>query len=366
VLERDLTELFDQQAGEEPPPVSASIAEAVRTGRKHGRRRRLVAVGTPLLAAVVVLAIATSAALSRPAPAPPVNRGKPWHSLHLAPPEFNPLMPYVSFGWLPDHARATAVTDGRSVEFLSAVGPHQASWQLSVFVRGDCSLRKSQLACRDLTPLQDPTAAQVAPDIDGVAAYWDFPYLVFEYAGNGWAILWLHGTGGHAVRAARATAVHIAQTLRFGQRAAPVWFPDEVTGLPPGWAIRSLQFSYGTQRLLASSYQLAAGAVLAAPWFDITDVPTVAISPAGQPPTGCPVTPGQSQQTTLDKYPVTILQTPAGHEQAEQSLCAADADGLAVSIVISGNHPPISVSQLFARIRLLGPNPAHWTTGPIG
>jgi hypothetical protein len=34
--------------------------------------------------------------------------------------------------------------------------------------------------------------------------------------------------------------------------------------------------------------------------------------------------------------------------------------------VITGNHPPIDVTTLFARLRLIGPDPRKWTTSPVG
>ncbi len=367
MLERALTELFDTQAAEEPPPIRASIPDAVRIGRKTGRRRLAIAFGTPLVAAVAVLAIAAATVLSHPSPSQPVQHSKPSHSLPLAPAHFNPLVPYVSFGWLPLGAAAKAVSDGLSTVFMNAVGPGQTSWQLSVFARDDCTLQAALLSCRDLASLQDPRATQNAPNVDGFPAYWDFPdMLMFEYARGGWATLAVHGPGGQADNAARATAVHIAQALRFGAASGPVWFPAQVTGLPSGWAIRSVLFSYSKQGPVAGLYQIATGALLSAPWFDSTDIPEIMIVPASQQAGSCPATPGQAQQTTLNNYPVTILQIPAGQEPAEQSLCTTDADGLAVSIVIAGNNPPISVSQLFTRIRLLGPDPADWTTKPIG
>jgi len=367
VLERALTELFDRQAGEEPPPIRASISDALHSGRKRARRRLVIAVGAPLFAAVAILAVAVATGLSHPAPIRPAQHGKPLHWLPLAPLQFNPLVPYVKFGWLPQGATATAVTDGRSTVFMSAVGPQLTSWQVSIFARGDCSLEEARLACRDLTPLQDPRATHKAPNVDGFPAYWDFPNtLIFEYARGGWATLSLHGPDGQVGNAARATAVRIAQALRFGAPSGPVWFPARVTGLPPGWAIRSVLFSYSRYGPVAGSYQIAPGTLLATPWFDATDIPEIMIGPASQQAASCPVTPGNSQQTTLNSYPVIILQIPAGQEPAEQSLCATDADGLAVSIVISGNQPPISVSQLFTRIRLLGADPAQWTTKPIG
>ena len=65
-------------------------------------------------------------------------------------------------------------------------------------------------------------------------------------------------------------------------------------------------------------------------------------------------------------YSVTITRVPAGREPAIQELCAADADGLTIDVFVNGNRPAIDVTQLFAHLRLLGPNPAHWTTMPTG
>jgi hypothetical protein len=39
------------------------------------------------------------------------------------------------------------------------------------------------------------------------------------------------------------------------------------------------------------------------------------------------------------RYQVTVTRIPAGREPAQQNLCAADADGLSVSVLITGNHP---------------------------
>ncbi|MGN6173141.1 MAG: hypothetical protein ACTHPS_09335 [Streptosporangiaceae bacterium] len=50
-----------------------------------------------------------------------------------------------------------------------------------------------------------------------------------------------------------------------------------------------------------------------------------------------------------------------------QSLCDAHADGLALYISEFGAHPPISLASLFRdHLRLLGANPAKWTSKPIG
>ena len=75
--------------------------------------------------------------------------------------------------------------------------------------------------------------------------------------------------------------------------------------------------------------------------------------------------PGPGQGTTVHKvvngYPVVVSRGPYG-----QTLCAADAGGLSVSIQESGNHPTLDVVSLFAyHLQLLGTSPAHWAAQPI-
>jgi len=49
-----------------------------------------------------------------------------------------------------------------------------------------------------------------------------------------------------------------------------------------------------------------------------------------------------------------------------QELCGAHAGGLYFEIQVYGAQPSIDVATLFRdHIRLLGTNPANWTTNPI-
>jgi hypothetical protein len=57
--------------------------------------------------------------------------------------------------------------------------------------------------------------------------------------------------------------------------------------------------------------------------------------------------------------------TMGGHPR--QELCAAHAGGFAVSIIQYGPRPAIGVASLFRdHLRLLGTNPANWTSNPLG
>jgi hypothetical protein len=375
MLEQILQELFDQQAAD-LPQARASAVTAASQGRAYlaarRRRRQFIAIGTPLLAAAAVLAVAITPELSHRAPAPRPPAGKahhqrPGHSLPAAPSEFNPLVPYATFGWLPAGARRTATNESHTVEFLNAVGPRNASWLLAVFAGGDCAIG-GRLTCRDLTFLQEPVATRSAPRIDGFPAYWDYPsMLIFEYARGGWATLSLHGPNDQPDGPARAMALHIARALRFGAAIEPTRFPAQLVGLPGGWAVRSVLADPSRYGPLEFQYQIARGSLISAPWFDDNNIPGISVSPAEPNSAGCYATPGQSQQQTVAGLQVTVTRIPAGTgEAAEQDLCTSSADGLSVDIVMSGSKPPIDVTSLFAHLRLLGPDPAHWTTKPIG
>jgi hypothetical protein len=375
MLEQRLQELFEQQAAD-LPLAQASVAAAASQGRAYRaarhRRRRLVTIAAPVLAAAAVLAVTVTPAFSHrtPAPRPPAGRAhhhRPGHSLPLAPREFSPLLPYATFGWLPAGARPTDTNQSHTVEFLDAVGADKSSWQLAVFDAGDCSLRSALMTCRDLTSAQNWTATQSAPSVDGFPAYWDFPSgLIFEYARGGWATLTLYGPH-NQTDAARAMALHIARALRFAAPSRATRFPAELAGLSAGWAVRSVLSAPSRYGPLEFQYQIARGSVVSEPWFGNNDIANLSIAPASQRLASCHVTPGQSQQLTVAGHQVIVTSIPAGDgEAAEHDLCTSNDDGLSVDVLIIGGGLPVDVTALFEDLRLLGPDPAHWTTKPIG
>src|SRR5436309_474169 len=69
-----------------------------RRGRARLRWRRAAAAGTPLLAAATAVAVAVTVGL---APAHPRPGTAATGNGPAAPRHFNPLVPYLSFGWLP-------------------------------------------------------------------------------------------------------------------------------------------------------------------------------------------------------------------------------------------------------------------------
>lgn len=65
---------------------------------------------------------------------------------------------------------------------------------------------------------------------------------------------------------------------------------------------------------------------------------------------------------TCNSQPVTSAD---GTHEPEQEVCASDAAGLLVRASVAGPRPPLSAVQVFGRLKVLGPDPARWTTQPL-
>jgi hypothetical protein len=356
MLETELRELFDRQASGEQPPPQISVTAVSRSARSQLRLRWARAVATPLLAAGAVAVIVLLTAV------PAGQRGtRPHPASHLgpapaAPTSFDPLRPYLSFGWLPAGSTVISGKSGRTAQYLGAGRPGRAEWTLAAYAGGQCRVAGSQLRCAGLSSAFDPQLISRAPDINGRTAYWGPGVLAFQYARGGWAKLTFRN---------RADALRVAEHGRFGAVAAPLRFPAQLTGMSPGWQVRYAIFGPGTQATIFGLAKGAAGLDIPStePANNFPDF--ISISPA-TPNSSCYSSPGQSMEQTIAGYPVTVTRVPAGHKAAVQDLCAAHADGLSVSITVTGNHPVADVTAIFAHLRLLGPDLPNWTTEPIG
>ena len=94
MIESQVRELFTEIADAEPADSRVDLQFARRRGRARLRWRRACVAGTSVLAAVAVAALALTAGSVRPGAGPPAAG-------LAAPRQFNPLIPNVSFGWLP-------------------------------------------------------------------------------------------------------------------------------------------------------------------------------------------------------------------------------------------------------------------------
>ena len=377
MIESQIRALFTEIADGEPAPSQVDIQLARRRGRARLRWRRACVAGTSVLAAAAVAALAAGVGLVRtgsgPAAAGPA-----------APRQFNPLVPYLSFGWLPAGNRlvagdarpeVVALVAGRKLYALS-------NWDLSVYAAGQCHLTGPAGELKCSTPALAGLTARItgrAPAIRGHRAFWASGYLVWQYARGGWAGLLLPTANGSpklstaAKREANRDAVQIAGHVRYGAATPPLVFPAQLTGLPSRWRVGSVYYQPDGGVLRASRFALTTGTpdLGADGGLEFqTNLPSFTIDPTTSHSNFC----GQPPSEIINGYRVVVTHQDGGTAVGggtalppSQGLCAAIADGLSLSIGQQGAHPPISVASLFrGHLRLLGANPANWTTKPIG
>jgi len=85
-----------------------------------------------------------------------------------------------------------------------------------------------------------------------------------------------------------------------------------------------------------------------------------------RPGTSCSFFPGQSQRRTINGFAVITTRTPGhGRDPVGYQVCAAHARGLFVSISTYGSQRPRAVRIFTRNLRILGSDPARWTTRPL-
>jgi hypothetical protein len=292
--------------------------------------------------------------------------------LPAAPRQFNPLIPNVSFGWLP--AGQSLIQGGArpTQVYLNAGG-----WALSVYARGQCHLTgpATGLTCstRDLGGVSTWQLSGHAPAVGGHRAFWAGPNLVWQYARGGSAALHIPLPSFAALRHDPRTqreAIKIAEHLRFGAATPPLVFPAQLTGLTSQWQVSDVHYVADAGVLRADSYILTTGS---SRFFrhvgDLgvwANAPYIEIHPAPGGSTCTPHDPAyKNTSEIINGYRVVVQRMTIGG-LPEQDVCAAHADGFWVDIEEFGPHPTIGVASLFKHLRLPGTNPANWTSNPIG
>ena len=377
MLEEDIKSLFDRMADMDQPPSSISIPGARRAGRVRLSRRRAAAVATPVLAAVAVIAIALAAStqggLHGTQPTGGLHGTPPTGSAQRAPQYFNPLRPYARFGWLPPKSPSfPADSEVISQRVMSLGNPSGAF--LALYAAGACHLTGHTLNCSP-SGNRYPLGRNIAQG-GGHPVYWTAPQkarsplrgtspgqLAWQYAVGGWAVL-DYAASGHA--SAINDAVEIADHVRFGYRGEPaIRFPVQLTDVPANWQVNCVATSLLGHVMYAASDVVTAGRVtrsicgddapLNAPHFDAGQGAKNACA-------GLIYAEAHSTPEVINGYQVVL-----GTEKTwpNQELCADDAAGTFVWIAI-GSDPTLSPASIFAHhLRLLGSNPAKWTTKPI-
>jgi hypothetical protein len=134
-------------------------------------------------------------------------------------------------------------------------------------------------------------------------------------------------------------------------------FPVQLTGALSAWRLvsggDSVTFRPYLGALRASYWAVTQG--------NVGIMISVSLAPAPPSP-DCP-----AANRVVGGYRVSVRDYPSrGGAPPWHDLCAPDADGLSVVIGINGKPAPDPVDVFAHDVRLLGRNPANWTTRPLG
>jgi len=355
--------VLERVADDAPPPSRVDIEVARTQGRRRLRWRRAGVPGASALAVAAIIAVLAgglipagprSSGQDRPASS---RIGGPAGPL-AAPAAFNPLIPYAAFGWLPPAQVFQTGGTSPKVDYLTARGKSGTDLSLTVYSAGMCTFNAQsgplrpppghvQLGCGDSEGGTYVEVIARAPAVHGRPAFWTRGYLAWEYARGGWAML-----GGNLTR---PDMLKVANGVRFGPGVMPaIAFPVQLTGVLATWRLNAASGS-----VTFSPYR----GVLRANQWNLSHKKAEAMISVGPPsPNDC-----TTANRTVGGYRVNVSTYPAARgNPPSQQLCAADADGLYVDIAINGWVVPNPVDVFAHDTRLLGPDPANWTTRPLG
>jgi hypothetical protein len=338
-----------------PPDGGVDVELARRRGRRRLRSRRAGLGGISALATLAVVAIPLRVLGPGPGTPPPGTHASatasPRPAVAVTPPRrFNPLIPYVAFGWLPHGSVPAGGQLSAGLAYITA----GRDWAADVFAAGRCRRLGGELHCTLGSGGYIFEVGPAAPRVNGHRAYWTAPpgrSLLWQYARDSWAEL------SPASRASAREILKVAATLRYHVATRPsIRFPVQLTAMSPAWHVAGMYFKYDAGVLRASQYELAGG----------VGSPAIAADPG--PPMHCYFYPnGQSRHETINGYRVTVNYfPPQSGRSAEQQVCVPEADGLNLFYSTFGRAASPSAVALFAHhTRLLGTNPAAWTTQPL-
>jgi hypothetical protein len=356
--------LLGRLADTEPPAARIDLAAAIAAGRR-GRRWRWLRLGGPVLLAAAAAAVVVAALLTGPAQRPePQATGGP-----AAPAQFNVLVPYASFGWLPPGFQEGAAggtmqrtTPGQLLLIAVSRGP---LFEVQVYPTGRCHLAGRALLCSTFDSMNQVLSR--APDVHGHRAYWlRGAGVAWEYAPGAWSVLvgWTDpNVPWPPAGAQRAAVLRVAAGIRYGQ-TTPIRFPYWFSGLSAAWRVSEVDYTLLAGQPVVQTLRLD-GPVAGADPVHVDDLQVLA-SPAAHSDFSC--SPGSGPNVTVDGA-VAVVYPATG---PAQQLCIPDWRGLRVLVVLTaGQAPPPDPTGphgvlAYARhLHSLGPDPAHWTTNPL-
>jgi len=376
--------LFQRAAGANVPPSTVDVARARKIGRRHLRIRR---AGVPAASFGVVIAIGAlfaggvlpTAATDQPAAAAHAhnaNARKPEHaSGPMAPASFDPLAIYASFGWLPPGFSVVNPPTPQTAtqSFADVNGPNGQSVALTVYAARQCSFTgpfwsppkgtfqltdggkhkrylHSRLYPRGLLCQQPGTQSLPGPILPGGHLADGHPvYLMLDENGHPTALAWQYARDGWAVaqwsgpRPAHITK--IAAEVRY-QSDLRLAFPFRLTGIPASWKVAGA----GSQ---VEGGKLRGYLLYLRPGQDPQGI-TILIEPPY--PNGCVNIGGKTQSATFDGAAGVI-------RSAGQDACFGSLHGMYVYV---SSDQVGGALGLLRHVQVLGPDPANWTTQPLG
>ena len=369
----------------EQPPSRVDIGLARQRGGTLLRRRRWTLAGAPLLAAGAVVALVLGIGAITGGGGGP--RIPPVPSAPALRHPFNPLAPYAAFGWLPKGVPRNVNSTGSTLAQLQlAVGsPARGQFSLTAWTRGACNLDAAQvraglrrhyhpmLNCEDAVIGWGANLSRPAPAVGGHPAFWFYGHmLAWEYARHAWATLYVsrHGTPVPA-----ATIVKVAAHVRFAATAKPaVKFAFQLTGLPASWRVLSVAGWRATaDGLLAGANYLGMTTSVGRADGPVSGmIGQIVITPGKS---NCPFFRGsanRSRRVVLGGVTAIVTHFTGSGVRPYQGLCIQETNGLYVHFLefpepgragfVFGGVTGVFLHHLL----LLGPDPANWTTRPIG
>jgi hypothetical protein len=380
--EKALRAHFERFAQVNLPPSTVDVARA----RKAGRRLRFRRAGVPAASFGVVIAVGAlfaggvlpTGATSRPAAAAHPHKDHARQPVHasgpVAPASFDPLAIYATFGWLPPGFSVVNPPNPQTAtqSFANVNGPNGQSIALTVFAGHQCSftgpfwsppkgtfqftdggkhkrylhsrLYPGGLLCNS-GPGSNPGPIIPAGHLAGghpayliLDDYGHATALAWQYARDGWAVAQWSG-----LRPAQLSEV--AAHVRYRSNLH-LPFPFRLAGIPASWKVAGA----GSQ---VEGGKLTGYALYMGPSQDPYGI-TVLIEPSW--PNGCVNIGGTTQSVSFDGA-AGVLRS-AGREACFRSLHG-------MYVYVSSDQAGGALGLLH-HVQVLGPDPANWTTQPLG
>lgn len=392
---------FERARSAEPPTSRVDVARARQAGRRRLTARRAAAPAMVLGAIAAVGALFATGIL----PAGATGHRAPETSTHhhhrsgfAAPASFDPAAIWATFGWLPQGVSVVTPPDGMrsSMSEMEASGPN-AQITLTAFAAGQCQLTGpfwySQTGHHRIKPPPGAGPLHIYNTVRkhysaGLRCNWGgtpwIPnpvvpsghlggrpaYTMIGADGKPMAVAWQYATGGWAIAdwgggARPAGIMMVADNVRYGARLR-IHFPVKLIGMPASWKLSGVGY-------LAERGRFVAQDLYVGPAQDPAGI-DLHVEPAFSPACGLV---GRQQPVSFEGARGVLVRTPSQKNaildirtgrmmpsKAQQDVCFPSLHGMFVSMDV---HDDLgNAMSLLRHLRILGPDPANWTTNPLG